>query len=365
MGIAAAAAAATAAATMASTASDMFNSDSPTAQYTGQGAGSQAYAVPPTYQPRAQGQFDDYYQGAVGGQYPLVQQANAFAPRYLDVQPTLFTQYMNNLGAIQNNPWQNQGVEGALQAADWAQGVGGNQYRTGIELMNAAGRALPYYDQILQTGFDPQGALRDRMRNEMDQRNAAILASTGTGSTPYGAGLLMKAGSDFDMDWQDRQLGRAATAGNSAMGLLRGIGSGYDQAGQLGERGMRTVAAGSLLPYQTSMGMYNDQYAALDAAMRGLQSTSQLPTWAMAPSASFLTGLQPYLQLGQTAAANAGRNAYYGSGIADSAFNRQRAMGEGMGSALDKLGTAADKWFAPSDGSMSGWSMPVSGVGTI
>lgn len=76
--------------------------------------------------------------------------------------------------------------------------------------------------QVLNTAFDPQGALHDRnYQQTMDAANAHN-AMYGLGTSGVGAGVANKAGSDFNLDWQDRQLARQVS-GLGAYGTEQGV----------------------------------------------------------------------------------------------------------------------------------------------
>lgn len=72
-------------------------------------------------------------------------------------------------------------------------------------LINAA-------NQVLQTGFDPQSALYNQQyQQQLDQQNA-ISAQNGVGGSPYAAGITGQAGQNFNINWQNQQLGRQLSA---------------------------------------------------------------------------------------------------------------------------------------------------------
>ena len=91
------------------------------------------------------------------------------------------------------------------------------------QLQGAASSALPYGQQILQTGFDPQGALYNRTAGQVSDQSNAINAMSGVAGTPYGAGVSDMNMRNFNLDWQDRQLGRQSTAASGFGALERGV----------------------------------------------------------------------------------------------------------------------------------------------
>lgn len=61
---------------------------------------------------------------------------------------------------------------------------------------------------VMNTAFDPQGALYDRTLQQVQDQQRVGQAARGITMSPYGAGLENKALSDFNIDWQNNQLGR-------------------------------------------------------------------------------------------------------------------------------------------------------------
>lgn len=124
-------------------------------------------------------------------------------------------------------------------------------------------------NSILQTGFDPQGDLYNRnYQQQLDQQNA-INAMNGVAGTPYGAGVSGDASRNFNLDWQDRQLGRQTQAA-SAYGSLAGEGvgaySGLINTGVSGYGGVLGSATGAETGLQ---GAGTGAYAGLTGAETG------------------------------------------------------------------------------------------------
>lgn len=85
-------------------------------------------------------------------------------------------------------------------------------YSDASTIRGYATSAVPYAQQMLQQGFDPQGALRSRETQSLTDSVRAGLAARGIDMGGAGAGIENKALSDFSLDWQDRALGRESTA---------------------------------------------------------------------------------------------------------------------------------------------------------
>ena len=70
--------------------------------------------------------------------------------------------------------------------------------------------------QALNTGFDPQHALYNKMFQQQQDQNNAALSQSGVGTTPYGAGLMQQGNQNFDIAWQQAQLANQAQGVNTA-----------------------------------------------------------------------------------------------------------------------------------------------------
>ena len=101
---------------------------------------------------------------------------------------------------------------------------------------NASG--LPGYEkQVFADGFDPQNALRDRTAQQTQQSTRAAMEARGVDSTPYGAGVEADTMKNFNIDWQNNQLNREATAVQAGTTL----GTAFDKANTTGI-GLETIA---------------------------------------------------------------------------------------------------------------------------
>jgi hypothetical protein len=121
-------------------------------------------------------------------------------------------------------------------------GIGG-ALPTAISNANtAAGNLYGYGNQVLNTGFDPQSALFNQLENQVSQQTAAANAAAGLGGSGYGASNTSNTLSNFDINWQNQQLGRqtqalgaAEPAFTTASGLLPGALQAAGNAANIGE----------------------------------------------------------------------------------------------------------------------------------
>lgn len=137
---------------------------------------------------------------------------------------------------LTTNPWSTAMTSAATTAGQQA----GQQ---GAANFGAAGDMRGYTGQMLNNAFDPQQALYNRTAQQLQDQIRVGQAARGTTMSPYGAGVENQAMSNFNLDWQDRQLGRQ-TQGIGAAGTA------YGQAGNIGQQGIGQTAAVGSTPYQ-------------------------------------------------------------------------------------------------------------------
>lgn len=100
----------------------------------------------------------------------------------------------------------------------------------GQTLLDTAGGLAGVIPQLLASGFDPQGAQRDRFMQGVTDRTRLANQQAGLGSTPYGLGLESENLASADLAWGRDQLGRQIGAAGAAGGLLEQV-SGATQTG--------------------------------------------------------------------------------------------------------------------------------------
>lgn len=208
------------------------------------------------------------------------------------------------------------GSPGALaqQGANTAGAIGTNTVSpmeiSGASQLQQMGNAgAPFGQQILDTGFDPQNALYNRTQQQvLDQLNATN-AQQGLSGTPYGAGVVGQNLSNFNIDWQNQQLGRQATAAQGYNTLGQGVGRDFSGAAALGEQGVSDLSAFSSLPLNATNAINSD-------AMQALLQQAGL-------SATYL-GLSNSFDQTALTAQNQG-------------FNQSQQLGAGLGSSLQAL----------------------------
>ncbi len=245
---------------------------------------------------------------AAGAGLPYAQQA---------LQQGFNPAYSWATGMLANNPYYGQALQGAQQGAALG-GAGANQLQG---MAGQVGGAIP---GLLQAGFDPQSALFNRgQQQSLDQSNA-INAMSGLAGTPYGASVSANALGNYDINWQNQQLGREAQATGAA-------GSAAGQAANLYGAAPGLAQASAAMPGNA----YTNQIGQI---LQGLNAQTAAGTQGGVGYSTILggsgSGLQGAAGLGQGAAQGVTQNASMpyntGSGIASNALSglaQQTALG--------------------------------------
>lgn len=117
-------------------------------------------------------------------------------------------------------------LHGGLSSAEGAiPGIQGRMNNFGDELTGMAGRftgregALTGAgESVWNTALDPEGALRDRTQQRVVDASRAATSARGIGMGGESAGLEDQAVSNFNLDWNDRQLGREVSGAQALTG---------------------------------------------------------------------------------------------------------------------------------------------------
>lgn len=277
-------------------------------------------------------------QDAAGSTLPYAQKAlqQGFSPTYQQI-----------VDYTQQNPYFGTALSGASQAAN----IGG---QGASNLQNPIYAGLSGAKTMLNSAFDPQGALFNRGQSQaLDSSNVAN-AMAGVGGTPYGASVNSNALTNYGLNWQDRQLGRqqsglgayesavtgagnqlagaanlgastaalpsatylgqlnsilsalkaqqtGGTLGAGSAGTLLGAAGGADTQGAgLQNTALQAYLSGTQQPYNTGVGMTNNELSGLTSATNLGQAQYQLPM-------EVLNALSAYMRLGQQASGLSGQ----------------------------------------------------------
>lgn len=244
------------------------------------------------------------YQGATNTYIPLNQaQENQDWLTVLsqlqnnNIPQQIYPQIATAAQGIVNNPT----APAAQMAADTsgaAYTAAGNQdIAQGNTLTGTGNAMLPYVQQILQTGFDPQNALYAKtLQQTQDQVNASN-AAAGLGTSPVGAAIDANNLSNFNINWQNNLLNRENSAASGASTINQAAGSDITQGANLATTGASNINTGGQIPYT----QYNTN---LGNALTALNNQSTAGANTNVVPQNVLNALQSYLQLGQNAYAS-------------------------------------------------------------
>jgi hypothetical protein len=236
---------------------------------------------------------------------------------------------------LSNNPYSGLFQTGANAAAPLGAAGATAGFNTGAGLTGAGMSLVPYAQNIMDTGFDPQSQLYARTAQQVADQARAGEAARGINMTPYGAGLENDAMRNFNIDWQNQQLGRQATAAGAA-GSLEQAGAGV--AGQgvgLMNQAPGQLVQSSMLPYATYSDIGQGQNQAL-MQLLGIGGAGQ----GLAQ-----TGIQDWLSLlgvGNQANQVANQQAQLALNQNQQNWSQMMGLGSGLGSAI----SAAPKFIS-------------------
>jgi hypothetical protein len=181
--------------------------------------------------------------GQLSGALPAATAGFGLAPGAYDTAMSRIPQYTQGAGlapAVLGGTMNMMGqTTGGSQYADplLAGSVmrGGQGYDAAMGMLPGATAGLGYGAQVMDTAFDPQKALYDRLYQQTTEHQNAINAQNGVAGSPFAAGLTGDAARGLDIDWQNQQLQRqiaglgawdqaASTAAGNASSLI-GAGS--------------------------------------------------------------------------------------------------------------------------------------------
>ena len=242
---------------------------------------------------------------------------NNLSNTYSSLGASVLPQAQQTAQNLYNNPYGAGAMSGAQGAANYGAGAAQSQYNTGASL-------VPYAQQILQTGFDPQNQLYNQLQQQNLQQGAVNNAQAGVATTPYGAGLQDQSNQNFNINWQNQQLGRQTQAAQGAEGLAT-TGTGLMAAAPT------TLASTSAIPYATYSGIGQGQDAALSALLGIGGQGANLSNMSVQDLLGLLSGQNQTNQVANQAGANSLNQQ-------NSIWNQMSSIGTGIGNAFGAVG---------------------------
>ncbi len=304
---------------------------------------------PATYIPTGQPQADTTYQNLISNQFLTgAQQVPAVNPAYqaYETATGLYPQAVNAYQTGPGNSYAPQAIGGAQQAANTFAGDVYNTLNGSLPgLAAGSNQLLGTVPQLLNSGFDPQSALYNQLSTQSGDAANVANAGAGIGGTPYGASVAANAQNNFNLNWQAQQLARQQQATQAASGGLGAAGAGMTNVGNIGTGLAQGVGSFNQLPYQTALGIGNNQLTGLGNLQSMLQGQANLGGQSFALPQQTLSDLQSYLGLGQAAQASGLQGGQMGlnqlaSGIgggisgANALFNPNSGLFSGVGSSI-------------------------------
>lgn len=276
-------------------------------------------APPPNYQPQNSAGAD---QGAFGGTQQLGQYNTG-------AQALPYAQ--NTFQNLYNNPYAGQYQGGANAISPFATGAGGQQYGAGSNLIGAGQSYLPYAQQTLQTGFDPQQALYNQMFQQNTDQTRASEAARGISMAPYGAGVENQSNLNFNNQWLNQLLGRQQTAAGTANTLTGAAGQAGTTGAGMQTTGLNTMLQGASLPYSTANTIGGNQNQAIGAF-------GQAGAGASGPAQQQIQDYLQYLGIGNQSAGVA--NQQYANQLTaqQQQFTQGQTLGKNLGSSISGIG---------------------------
>lgn len=201
------------------------------------------------------------------------------------------------------NPYTGNYLSGAVTGGQLGQLQALSQYGQGQGLINAGQGIMPWANQVLQTGFDPQQQLYNQTYAQTNAQQQAQNAAAGVGTTPYGAGLADANTQNFNIAWQNAQLNRQLQA-------LQGAGGAMTQGGGLVGQGIGYQASAPLqymqagqMPYSAYGQITGNQLGTLGQLGQFGQSASALPQQQIADWLQYVGAGNQSNQIAQSNAA--------------------------------------------------------------
>ena len=224
-----------------------------------------------------------------------------------------------------------QAMAGARTAADYGGQTAGN-------LFGLSNTATQGANQIYQNAFDPQNALYNRTLQQVQDQTRAGQAARGIELSGYGANLEGQNISNFNIDWQNQQLGREVTG-------LQGFTTAGNAAQQYGTGATNLAASSAALPMNTNTGYWQSQAGLLNSLGAAGGQAGQIGTMAgnigtQGYQATLASGAMPY------------------NASMDTAQRGQSAISSALSSDLSYLGYGSNNYA----NQMQGYGNQVQGV---
>lgn len=267
------------------------------------------------------------------------------------------------MGMGQNAAMGAYGTGGALTGMGFGLGntlggIGASVYGTGAGALGQISPLMQNAGTVMNTAMDPQSQLYSMLQQQNTQQSQANAMAAGLGTSPYGVSLTDLSNQQFNVNWQNQQLGRqesglqaytgaANTAGglyNTGGNLMLGGGQLMGQGGQIAGNlanmgtGIQNAAPGQYLtassyPFGAQSTIGAGQQQGISGYFGNMGSAANLGN---IPVSDYLS----YLGTGNQANATANQTAALGLQQQQQNFNQQMLLGGMLGGSLYGMGNA-------------------------
>jgi hypothetical protein len=180
---------------------------------------------------------------------------------------SLQPQYMQLMQQQMNNPYSGMYQTGANQAGGMLVNAGNTAYGAGTNLYGGANTELGAANTALTTAFDPNQVLYNKYLSDTQNQSAAANAMSGVSNSPYGGGVTGQNLANFNIGWDQNQLGNQLAGLQAYNSALSGVGTQYNNAAGLQSGGAAAVAQGYQLPYTAANTLTGNNINALNTYM--------------------------------------------------------------------------------------------------
>ena len=231
-----------------------------------------------------------YYSGAMAGTTQGAGAMDGVGASAIDQSAMIGQQNIGALGAAAGqygasiaNPYNSQTIGSAATGGNIVQ----NQ---SLAALNNAGGIMPQATgqanmldsaagSVLNTAFDPQNALYNQQFQLNTDQTRAGLEARGLDTSAAGQGIENTSDQNFNIAWQNAQLGRQTAGLSSAQSAtgqaLSGLESGAGTAQQIGTAAGQNYAAGGAMPGQAYTGIQNTNQTALQNYLASIGAVGQ------------------------------------------------------------------------------------------
>ena len=184
---------------------------------------------------------------------------------------------------------------------------------------------------ILGTAFDPQSALYNRTQQQVADQSLAGLSASGLAGTPWGQGVQGNTLSNFNIDWQNQQLGRQLQGIQGAGSAFGGAGTSANTAFGLGMGGAGAALAGGQAPMDAYNQILSNQLQGLGGVAQYGNTIGQLPGTQAGDWLNYMSGVNQSNQV-------ANQVTQLGLQQQQQGFGQQQVLGQDLGKSLAMLG---------------------------